>query len=172
MADSTDFRVDKADDSGMFRGVFLAKVRAESERMMIRLRNREYRFTVQSTVGAGCIFFTRFDTSMRGERERRAGQATISLARHSRARIVGLPSPHHATRPLASEEMPPHLVMQTREKHSIQHVPEAAFGARIGAIEGKWPRFPAKPDHRAPFLHHCVFFGHEHWNFSIHMTVT
>ena len=30
--------------------------------------------------------------------------------------IFGLPSPHHATRPLASEEMPPHLVMQAGEK--------------------------------------------------------
>jgi hypothetical protein len=66
---------------------------------------------------------------------------------------------------LASKEMPPHLVMQAGEKHSVQHVVKAAFGARIGAIEGKCPLFPAKPDHGAPFLHHGVFFGHEHWNF-------
>jgi hypothetical protein len=66
---------------------------------------------------------------------------------------------------LASKEMPPHLVMQAREKHSVQHVVETALGARIGAIEGKCPLLPAKPDHGAPFLHHCVFFGHEHWNF-------
>jgi hypothetical protein len=61
--------------------------------------------------------------------------------------------------------MPPHLVMQAREKHSVQHIVEAAFGARIGAIEGKCPLLPAKPDHGTPFLHHGVFFGHEHWNF-------
>jgi len=61
--------------------------------------------------------------------------------------------------------MPPHLVMQAREKHSVQHVVETALGARIGAIEGKCPLLPAKPDHGAPFLHHGVFFGHEHWNF-------
>jgi hypothetical protein len=64
---------------------------------------------------------------------------------------------------LASEEMPPHLVMQAWEKHSIQHVLETRFGARIGAIEGEWPLFPTKSDHGAPFLHHCVFFGHKHW---------
>jgi hypothetical protein len=70
--------------------------------------------------------------------------------------------------------MPPHLVMQAREKHSVQHVVKAAFGARIGAIEGKCPLLPAKPDHGAPFLHHCVFFGHEHWNFlhDGHMTAS
>jgi len=61
--------------------------------------------------------------------------------------------------------MPPHLVMQAREKHSVQHVVEAALGARIGAIEGKCPLLPAKPDHGAPFFHHGIFFGHEHWNF-------
>jgi hypothetical protein len=66
--------------------------------------------------------------------------------------------------------MSPHLVMQAWEKHSIQHVLEATFGARIGAIERKWPFFPTKADHRAPFLHHGVFFGHEHWKFSIQMT--
>jgi hypothetical protein len=64
--------------------------------------------------------------------------------------------------------MPPHLVVQAWEKHSVQHVPKAGFGTRIGAIEGKWPLFPAKPDHGAPFLHHGVFFGHKHWKFSIH----
>jgi hypothetical protein len=63
--------------------------------------------------------------------------------------------------------MSPHLVMQTWEKHSIQHVLEATLGAWIGAIERKWPFFPTKADHRAPFLHHCVFFGHEHWKLSI-----
>jgi hypothetical protein len=62
--------------------------------------------------------------------------------------------------------------MQAWEKHSVQHVVKAGFGARIGAIEGKWPLFPAKPDHGAPSLHHCVFFGHEHWKFSIHMTAS
>ena len=61
--------------------------------------------------------------------------------------------------------MPPHLVMQAREKHSVQHGVKAGFGARIGAIDGKCPLLPAKPDHGAPFLHHGVFFGHEHWNF-------
>jgi hypothetical protein len=59
--------------------------------------------------------------------------------------------------------MPSELVMQAREEHSIQHVSEAASGSRIRAIEGKLPLFPAKPDHRAPLLHHCVFFGHKHW---------
>jgi hypothetical protein len=60
--------------------------------------------------------------------------------------------------------------MEAWEKHPIQHVVEAAFWARIGAIEGKLPLLPTKPDHGAPFLHYCVFFGHEHWKFSIHMT--
>ena len=105
------------------------------------------------------------DPSLLSEGERGARQATISFARLRRARISGFPSPHHATRPLASKEMPPHLVMQARKKHSVQHVVKAAFGARIGAIEGKCPLLPAKPDHGAPLLHHCVFFGHEHWNF-------
>ena len=105
------------------------------------------------------------DPSLLSEGERGARQATISLARLRRAWISGFPSPHHATRPLASKEVPPHLVMQARKKHSVQHVVKAAFGARIGAIEGKCPLLPAKPDHGAPLLHHCVFFGHEHWNF-------
>jgi hypothetical protein len=61
--------------------------------------------------------------------------------------------------------MPSHLVMQARKKHPVQHVVESAFGAWIGAIERKCPLLPAKPDHGAPFLHHGVFFGHEHWNF-------
>jgi hypothetical protein len=112
------------------------------------------------------------DPSRRSECEGRAGQAAVSPARLRRARIVGLPSPHHATRALASEEMPSHLMMQAWEKHSIQHVFEPAFGTRIGAIEGKWPFLPAKPDHGAPFLHHRIFFSHEHWTFSIHMTGT
>jgi len=68
--------------------------------------------------------------------------------------------------------MPPHLVMQAREQHPVQHVSKAGFGARIGAIEGKWPLFPTKPDHGTPPLHRCVFFGHDHWLFSIHTTVT
>jgi hypothetical protein len=68
--------------------------------------------------------------------------------------------------------MPPHLVVQAREKHSIQHVLEATFGAWIGAIERKWPFFPTKADHRAPFFHHGVFFGHEHWKLPICMTNT
>jgi hypothetical protein len=71
---------------------------------------------------------------------------------------------------LAAKEMPSHLVMQARKKHPVQHVVESAFGAWIGAIERKCPLLPAKPDHGAPFLHHGVFFGHEHWIFSIHMT--
>jgi hypothetical protein len=61
--------------------------------------------------------------------------------------------------------MPSHLVMQAREKHSVQQVSKAGLGARIGAIEGKWPLFPAKADHGAPSFHHCIFFGHEHWKF-------
>jgi hypothetical protein len=68
--------------------------------------------------------------------------------------------------------MPSHLVMQAREKHPVQQVSEAGLGARVGAIEGKLPLFPAKPDHGAPFLHHRVFFGHEHWKSSIHMTAS
>jgi hypothetical protein len=63
--------------------------------------------------------------------------------------------------------MPPHLMMQAWEEHSIEHVLETGFGPRIGAIEGKWPFFPTKPDHWAPFLHHGIFFGHEHWKISI-----
>jgi len=68
--------------------------------------------------------------------------------------------------------MPPHLVMQAWEKYSIQQVSKAGFGARIGAIERKWPGFPAKPDHGAPFLHYRVLFGHEHGNFSIQTTTS
>src|SRR5262249_27554541 len=112
------------------------------------------------------------DASMPAEHERRACQAAISLAWLRLPRIVGFPSPHHATGSLAPEEMPPHLVMQAWEKHSIQHVLETAFGARIGAIEGKRPLLPAQPDHGTPFLHHGVFFGHEHWATSINMTET
>src|SRR5229473_7985582 len=67
-------------------------------------------------------------------------------------RISGLPSPHHATRPLASEEIPPHLVMQAWEKYSIQHVSKAGRAARIGAIIRKRPSFPAKPDHGHHFF--------------------
>jgi hypothetical protein len=81
--------------------------------------------------------------------------------------IFGPPSPHHATRPLASEEISPHLVMQAGEKYSIQHVSKAGRAARIGAIIRKWPAFPAKPDHGAPFLHYGVLFGYEHATFSI-----
>jgi hypothetical protein len=110
--------------------------------------------------------------SLRSEREGRACQATISLARLRWGRISCLPSPHHATRPLASEEMPPHLVMQAWEKYSIQQVSKAGFGARIGAIERKWPGFPAKPDHGAPFQHYCVLFGHEHAKSSSHTTAS
>src|SRR5229473_5112110 len=87
-------------------------------------------------------------------------------------RISGLPSPHHATRPLASEEIPPHLVMQAWEKYSIQHVSKAGRAARIGAIVRKWPGFPAKPNHGAPFLHHCILFGQEHGNFSVQTTAS
>jgi hypothetical protein len=68
--------------------------------------------------------------------------------------------------------MPSHLVMQAREKHSIHHVLEAVLVARIGAIERELPLFPAKPDHGAPFLHHGIFFSHEHGKFSIGMTTT
>jgi hypothetical protein len=120
--------------------------------------------------------------SLRSEREGRACQAAISLARlwwgrslarlRCGRRILGLPSPHHAARPLASEEMSPHLVMQAWEKHSVQHVSKAGRAARIGAIVRKWPGFPAKPDHGAPFLHYCVLFGHEHANFSIQTTAS
>jgi len=137
-----------------------------------------------------CATNTRY-TSLRGEREGRACQTTIAPARlwwgRSLAllrwgslarrllrwgRIFGLPSPHHATRPLASEEMPPHLVMQAGEKDSIHHVSKAGRAARIRAIERKWPGFPAKPDHGAPFLHDCVLFGHEHANSSIATTAS
>jgi hypothetical protein len=41
------------------------------------------------------------------------------------------------------------------------------FAARMGAIERKWPGFPAKPDHGAPLVYYRVLFGHEHANFSI-----
>jgi hypothetical protein len=68
--------------------------------------------------------------------------------------------------------MPPHLVMQAWEKYPIQQVSKAGFGARIGAIERKWPGFPAKPDHRAPFQHYCVLFGHEHAISSSHTTAS
>jgi hypothetical protein len=57
--------------------------------------------------------------------------------------------------------------MQAGEKDSIQHVSKAGRAARIGAIERKWPGFPAKPDHGAPFLHYCFLFGHGHANSSI-----
>jgi hypothetical protein len=68
--------------------------------------------------------------------------------------------------------MPSHLVMQAWEKYSIQHVAKAGAAARIGAIERKWPGFPAKPDHGAPFLRYGVLFGHEHANFSIQTTAS
>jgi hypothetical protein len=66
--------------------------------------------------------------------------------------------------------MSPHLVMQARKKSSIQQVSETGFGARIGAIERKWPGFPAKPNHGAPFHRYCVLFGYEHADFSCHTT--
>jgi hypothetical protein len=62
--------------------------------------------------------------------------------------------------------------MQAWEEDSIQHVAKAGSAARIGAIERKWPGFPAKPDHGAPFFHYCVLFGHEHANFSIQTTMS
>ena len=106
------------------------------------------------------------------KRKRRTGQAAISPARFRRTRRLGFPSPHHAAGTLAPEEMPSELMMQAREKHSIQHVSEAASGSRIRAIEGKLPLFPTKPHHRAPLLHHGIFFGHEHRKLSTHMTNT
>src|SRR5579871_2475726 len=97
-----------------------------------------------------------------------AGQATISSAQFRRALILCFPPPHHAARSLASEEMPSHLVMQAREKHAVQHVFDAALRSRIGTIEGKWSFFPTKADHRAPPLHHGVFFSHQHWK-TLHL---
>jgi hypothetical protein len=52
--------------------------------------------------------------------------------------------------------------MQAGEKYSIQHVSKAGRAAQIGAIIRKWPAFPAKPNHGAPFLHYGVLFGYEH----------
>jgi hypothetical protein len=94
----------------------------------------------------------------------RPAQTTISSARLRWTRIFRLPSPQHAAGPLASEEVPSHLVMQPREKHPVQHVFNAGFRSWIGAVEGKGSFFPTKADHGAPLLHHGVFFGHEHWN--------
>ena len=37
-------------------------------------------------------------------------------------------------------------------KDSIHHVSKAGRAARIGAIERKWPGFPAKPDHGHHFV--------------------
>jgi hypothetical protein len=53
------------------------------------------------------------------------------------------------------------------EKYSMQHVSKAGRAARIGAIIRKWPAFPAKADHGAPFLHYGVLLGYEHVTFSI-----
>jgi hypothetical protein len=55
--------------------------------------------------------------------------------------------------------------MQAWEKHLIQPAFNAFLGARMGAIERKWPGFPAKPDHGAPFVCYRVLFGREHANF-------
>ncbi len=76
-----------------------------------------------------------------------------SLVSH---RHIMQPDPWHR------KKFPPHLMMQPREKYSIQHVSKAGRAARIGAIIRKWPGFPAKPDHGAPLLHDCVLFGQEH----------
>src|ERR1700737_571586 len=64
------------------------------------------------------------------------------------------------------------LVMRVWEKHLIQPAFNAFFGARIGAIERKWPGFPARPDHGAPFVYYRVLFGHEHAIFSIQTTAS
>jgi hypothetical protein len=97
------------------------------------------------------------------KRERRTGQTAISLTQLRRTRRIGFPSPHHAAGSLAPVEVPPHLVMQAREKHPVQHVSDAGSGSCIDAIKGKLLRIQAKPDHGAPPFHHGVFFGHEHW---------
>jgi hypothetical protein len=101
-------------------------------------------------------------------------QTTIALAvlRRMRRRVLGFPSPHHASGSLASEEMSSHLVVQAREKDSIHHVAKAGAAARIGAIERNWPGFPAKPNHGAPFRPDRVLFGYEHGNSSIHAAST
>ena len=107
------------------------------------------------------------------ERARRARQAAISpaLLRVSRP-IAGLPSPHHATGPLASEELAPHQAMDVRKEFPVQHVPETGHPAWIGAIERQGSRSPAKPDHRAPFRGDCILFSHQHAGFSLHMTAS
>jgi hypothetical protein len=178
--------VDKAIESGTIRGVFLAKLRVKSGRKMDacfeaanllcdrqfatganRLPCSESLVLLRNTrsccpVTDRCVSkFRRPDASLR---KGRAGQTTISFARLRWTRIFRLPSPHHAAGSLASEEVPSHLVMQTREKHAVQHVFNAGFGSWIGAVEGKGSFFPTKADHWAPLLHHGVFFGHQHWN--------
>jgi hypothetical protein len=118
-----------------------------------------------SKYGRRGLCHARCGRSGRSERKRRPCQATIAPARlRWRGRAFGLPSPHHASRALAAKEMPPHLMVEAWKKHSKQHVVEAGFRTWIGAIERKRPGFPAQPDHGAPFLIHCVLFGHEHAN--------
>lgn len=106
-------------------------------------------------------------------RERRARQAAISLALLRVGRpIAGLPSPHHAAGPLASEELPPHQAMDVRKESPVQHVLETGKPAWIGAIERQGSRSPAKPDHRAPFRGDCVLFSQQHGGFSLHMNAS
>jgi hypothetical protein len=105
--------------------------------------------------------------------ERRARQAAISLALLGVSRpIAGLPSPHHAAGPLASEELPPHQAMDVRKEFPVQHVLETGNPAWIGAIERQGSRSPAKPDHRAPFRGDCVLFSQQHGGFSLHMNAS
>jgi hypothetical protein len=106
-------------------------------------------------------------------RERRARQAAISLALLGVGRpIAGLPSPHHAAGPLASEELPPHQAMDVRKEFPVQHVLETGKPAWIGAIERQGSRSPAKPNHRAPFRGDCVLFSQQHGGFSLHMNAS
>jgi hypothetical protein len=98
-------------------------------------------------------------------------QYPLRLLRLSRP-IAGLPSPHHAAGPLASEELAPHQAMDVRKEFPVHHVPETGHPAWIGAIECQGSRSPAKPDHRAPFRGFCIQFSHQHAGFSLHMTAS
>src|ERR1700689_3853326 len=175
--------VDKAIESGTIRGAFLAKLRVKSGRKMDAcgktanlLCDRQFATGANRLPCSESLVLLRNTQPLRTDvcrkfrlpdaslRKGRAGQTTISFPRLRWTRIFRLPSPHHAAGSLASEEVPSHLVMQTREKHAVQHVFNASFGSWIRAVESKGSFFPTKADHWAPLLHHGVFFGHQHWN--------
>src|SRR5258708_25192108 len=86
------------------------------------------------------------------------GQPAISPLR-----AAAFPSPHHASRPPASEILCPEKPVQAGKEGSKGRIEQAKSVARIDPIERDDPGPPTQPHHGAPHVSLCVLLAYKHF---------